>query len=264
MEQKLLLLATCLSLLMSVTGSAAAQQYDRGDFEVALIPVAARDLPGAGGSLWRTSLYVRHESDPIVVVGYNFGDDPAIILPKHTYTPPLFLSGPGEPSGALLFVDKRTAPSTHYDLRVRDVSRDSAGPGVSIPVVREQDLLSSSALLLAVPCDIRFRRMLRVYSPLSQTTTTFRVIVTDDLKNTIIYDARWQLSTSSKMLTLGGMTVPVRPSERDIDLDQVVPKLNDYSTVTVTVQPDDPGERFWAFVSVTDNTTQQVSLVLPD
>jgi hypothetical protein len=248
---------------MFIAASAGAQQV-RGDFEVALIPVAARDLPGAGGSLWRTNLYVRHESEPIVVVGYNFGDDPAVIIAKHTYTPPLFLSEPGEPSGALLFVYKPTAASTHYDLRVRDVSRNSGGPGVSIPVVREQDLLSSPALLLAVPCDVRFRRMLRVYSPLVQETTTFRVIVTDDLTNTVIYDGRWQLVTSSKMLTLGGITFPLRPSERDIDLDQFVPRLNDYSTVTVTVQPDDPGERFWAFVSVTDNATQQVSLVLPD
>jgi len=263
MRKTLIHSTCCLLVLTFVAGSARAQQYDRRDFEAVLVPVAARDLPGAVGSLWRTTLYVRHESDPIVVVGYSLGDDPAIIVPGHTYSPPLFMSEPGEPTGALLFVDRRTAPSTHYDLRVRDVSRDSTGPGVAIPVVREKDLLSSSALLLAVPCDVRFRRMLRVYSPLAQAATTFRVTVTDDLKNTIIYSARWQLSTSSKMLTVAGMTIPLRPAERDIDLDQFVPKLSDYSTVTIMVQPDDPNERFWAFVSVTDNTTQQITLVLP-
>jgi hypothetical protein len=48
-----------------------------------------------------------------------------------------------------------------------------------------------------------------------------------------------------------------------VDLDQLVANLSSYSTVTIVVQPDDQTERFWSFVSVTDNVTQQVALVLP-
>jgi hypothetical protein len=182
----------------------------------------------------------------------------------HTYIPPLFLPEPGEPAGDLLFVDRRTANSTHYDLRAQDVSQNGTGSGVTIPVVREGGLLSSVAYLLAVPCDVRFRRMLRIYSPLVQAASTFRVTVTDDLNNSMIYSARTQLGTPPKTLTVAGMTVPLRPAERDIDLEQAVPRLSDYSTVTVTVQPDVPTEQFWTFVSVTNNATQQVTLVLPN
>ncbi|MGH9423245.1 MAG: hypothetical protein ACRD3J_24935, partial [Thermoanaerobaculia bacterium] len=99
--------------------------------------------------------------------------------------------------------------------------------------------------------------------PLIQSSTTFRVTVSDDFTNTVIYSARWQLFVSNKQLTVAGMTVPVRPAERDIDLDQAIPKLTDYATVTVSVEPDDTIERFWTFVSVTNNETQQVTLVLP-
>jgi hypothetical protein len=253
-----LFLATCFLAI----APARAEQYDRRDFETVLVPVAARDLPGAGGSLWRTTLYVHHESEPITVIGYD-NHDALSPLPGQTYRAPLFLSSPGDTAGTLLFVHKAIAGSTHYDLRIRDVSRDSAGPGVAVPVIREQELLTSPAYLLAVPCDARFRRMLRIYSPLVETSTSFLVKVTDDLRNTVIYTAHWQLITSGKTVSVPGMTVPRQPAERDVSLDQFVPNLTSYTTVTVTVQPDDPSERFWSFVSVTDNVTQQVALVLP-
>jgi hypothetical protein len=251
-----------LLLTVSLASSAVAQEYDRRDFETVLVPLATRDLPGVGGSLWRTSLYVYHESEPTTVIGYD-NQDPGVILPRHTYTAPLYLSGPGEPAGTLLFVDKRIAGTTHYDLRVRDVSRDGAGPGVAVPVLREQELLTSRAYLLGVPCDLKFRRMLRIYSPLVETSTSFLVTVTEDLRNTVVYSAHWQLIPPSKILNVPGMMVPRQPAERDISLDQFVPNLSSHATVTVTVQPDDPAERFWSFISVTDNVTQQVALVLP-
>jgi hypothetical protein len=256
------LLAISFLLVVSSTASLTAQVYDRRDFETVLVPVAARDVSGVGGSLWRTSLYVYHELDPVVVIGYDTAD-PGVILPRHTYAAPLHLSGPGQPAGALLFVDKRVAGTTHYDLRVRDVSLDSTGPGVFVPVVREPDLLNSAAYLLAVPCNPKFRRMLRLYSPLAEAPTTFRLTITDDLTNSVIYSTRRQLAVSSETLTVPGMTVPRHPAELDLDLDQLVPSLSSYATVTIAVQPDDSSERFWSFVSVTDNVTQQVALVLP-
>lgn len=249
-------------LAICIARGAAAQQYDRRDLETVLVPLATRDLPGVGGSLWRTNLYVHHEAEPITVLGYDTRD-PLILAPGRTYIAPLFLTDSGDPAGTLLYIDKRIADTTHYDLRVRDVSRDSAGPGVAVPVVRERELLTSTAYLLAVPCDLRFRRMLRVYSPLVETTTSFLVTVTDDLRGTVIYSAHWQLVPPNKSLIVPGMTVPRQPAERDISLDQAVPSLSNYTSVTVTVRPDDPSERFWSFVSVTDNVTQQVALVLP-
>ena len=252
-----LVLATCL-----LAATSAGAQYDRRDFETVLVPLAARDLPGAAGSLWRTSLYVYHEMDPISVIGYD-NPDALSPLPRQTYRAPLFLSSPGDPAGTLLFVNKAIAGTTHYDLRIRDVSRDSTGPGVAVPVIREQELLMTRAYLLAVPCDTRFRRMLRIYSPLVERPTSFLVTVTDDLRNAVIYSEHWQLITSNKTFSVPGMTVPRQPAERDISLDQFVPNLTSYTSVTVTVQPDDPTERFWSFISVTDNVTQQVSVVLP-
>jgi len=262
MMNRLLLIA-----LLSLAAAASADaQINRSDYETVLLPVNVRDLVGANGSRWETTLRVYHDAErDLSVIGYDISDGGIGISSQHTYLPQLaYYTAPGEPSGALLYILKRNPDNTHYDLRVRDRSRDDQSAGTSIPVVRETQLITRPAQLLGIPSDRRFRRLLRIYSPLATTATSFQLSIADDFEGTVFFNGRVVLSPPGRVIVLPGSSFTLRPASRDIDLDALAPQLVAYPNVTVTVQPDDASERFWAFISITNNTTNEITLVTPN
>jgi hypothetical protein len=160
------------------------------------------------------------------------------------------LTGCSEGVGRILYVPRGSAESLAFNLRVADVSRAAITAGTEIPVVRVDDMTGTIALL-NVPARFGFRTILRIYS----------------------LDAR------DVMVSVDGVSrvVSLRPG-RDM-FEPAYAEFNDFpispipeivsTTVQVSIPPSDPTpagprRRIWAFVTATNNETQQITTVTPN
>lgn len=262
----------------------AAIEPDSAGYERILIPVLAPDArPGAFNSMWRTELSVRNESDlPAQVfqaecsffctcVWITCGThevaprSPVIGLPDRYPTP-------AENVGAFIYVNRARADELAIQLRLRDVSRPDQSWGTEIPVVRDRDMRLGPTYLLDVPLNDGFRQHLRVYGASSPSGTgVVRVRIFPENGNTLL---------AERVLTLLQGRIEVAPNARrppipsDDEFPQVpanaeLASLRDVvpagttGPVRLEITSLTPGLKYWAMISVTNNTTQQVTLITP-
>jgi len=225
-----------------------AQEPQPGDQLRILLPIVVN----SGGLLntsWRTDVVLHNgNGEPVVVTS-------GTVLPSFTI-PPFATTGPifppaGNP-GVFLYVPKRLAANVATRVRVHDVTRDSDSWGVEIPGVVETDF-ATSMVIAAIPSDSRFRSLLRVYDD-NGIATTANVTLRDDASGELI-DRR------TLLLAQGDAAVP---AYAQLALDPILlpaaaahPVVRAEITATSSTAPP-----LWAFVSITNNTTQQVTTLL--
>jgi hypothetical protein len=239
--------------------------------DMIVIPVPLGTTPGAFGSLWSTELWAYNSGSldiqmlpgPCRLTGsdscmINLAPGkvvaiPALIEPQFPY---LTLATPGSDDHLPGF------RPVHFSLRVRDLSRAGESAGTEISVVRTEHFVTETLQLLNVPVDPDFRVMLRIFlHPIRSDTQRFGVRVF-------------------------GMDGPAPPfSEREIVLDPPPPLPAIYAgyTTSLAMIPDvvaglpagtarvrveieplsSPANRFWAFITVTHNETQQITTITP-
>ena len=251
------------SLFVLVAAVWATVAYGQSGYEPVLVPISA-DMPVAGalGSVWQTEfslLAVNNEVELAPTVDC-FACPPAIhVRPGFA----LHITGgglPGDPSGALLYPSRATIENAWFSLRVRDLSRNAQDWGTELPVVREKDFLSDHAVLVDVPLDARFRQALRIYDVDDDPNTTFRVTFYRATDGTVV--------TQRDMHVIGAVVaVPGRPRVPSVaevtDLRSAIPELSTENELHIGIVPLTPNVRFWAFVSLTNNTTQHVTTITP-
>jgi hypothetical protein len=145
---------------------------------------------------------------------------------------------PAGSTGTYFDVPKRLAGNLSASLRVHDTTRDGDSWGAEVPVVPETQF-RRSVILLAVPADARYRTLLRIYGYAGHdvnATVTFRNDATGEL-----------LGTRALTMQSGYAQLPIDVTS--------APRLR----VQVTAE----SSLIWAFVSVTNNTTQQVTTITP-
>ncbi|HEX6101007.1 MAG TPA: hypothetical protein VF432_32115 [Thermoanaerobaculia bacterium] len=223
---------------------------DSSVYERVLVPVLYEG-GGAYGSEWAT------EVDMI-----NASRSPAHFVPEAAR--PLTSLGPrsrvsldgfgNRPSGLVLFVPRG------FDIRfgsvIRDRSRDESQWGTELPVVRERD--TRTALTLAnVPFDPRYRVQLRIYEidggPVDVQVTASR----GTESATKGYAVR---AVCAEPPCSGN-----RPSYRSVDLTAELSSLMGKGRFDVTVanMRGWMSPRMWAFITVTNNETQHVTVISP-
>jgi len=236
------------------------------DFDRILIPVfESVPQPGAFGSLWGTELLIRNNSaDQIPLIPPlceppeppRFCNTPTLLPAYRTVRVTKFES----PDGPLMLnVPLGSGDRILASLRVIDLSRTAEQYGTSIPVVRERDLRTGSVQILDVPNSDGLRSSLRVFDFDSRDESSFEVsayaLDTDELLSAMTFH------------TFG--VPPGRPPGVEITqpgyfnlplADFVAPATNAKLRIEVTGLD---GVRFWAFVSVTANQTQFVTVLLP-
>lgn len=256
-------------VLLLIAGSSAAQT-----FEKVLIPVWANgEVPGAFGSRWVTELSVFSRQGRSSVVGLvplpcNLTCVPTGLTPGQTIAGNL-----GNRRGPALLValrDEDLGESLSFQLRVRDLSRQSENWGTEIPVVRERNARLKVVELLDVPVEQEFRHNLRIYDFDAQAQAEVRVrlyaytpqewdpdppgpVPTDRLvyentarfKHEITLDPRLQVGYIE--LNFLSTLATFRPGER----------------MRVEITPVTPALRFWGFLTITNNNTQQISTITP-
>lgn len=134
-----------------------------------------------------------------------------------------------------------------------------------MPVVRESEFHKDAVFLLNVPVTPEFRQTLRIYSmDPAATTVAVRVFGISGSHPEAFHAAPVDP-------ILGQTSVPLVPGIRDgvpafavvNDLSSIA-NLNGASRVGIEVDHAAAGPPIWAFVSVTNNETQHVTVITPE
>jgi hypothetical protein len=239
---------------LSATTSKAALIYydpaaaDPAVFEPILFPLSFQG-PGAFGSQWVTENFLYANSsaayfrDPLPCAGCSTSIG---IGMKQ-------LTNDGNPWGHLLYAMRGTTGSVDFASRVRDNSRQALTAGTEVPIARERDF-RGQLRFLNVPVDSRYRVMLRLWSlgdfPQFIVNVDSLVLDVAPLSVTRIpATAMWFGSIDVTSLVSKGSTNPT----------SVLVYPSGYSTCcgSLAFPP------IWGMLSITNNDTQQVTIISP-
>lgn len=250
-----------------LSGSAFAQQVPETRF---LLPFYRTSIPGAHGSQWvvENAIYNSGPGDPVVL--------PWPLLPcpftcqigltvDAGWSPIFFnyMSNLGGAADALLVsVQAEFAGNVRFQSRIRDVSRESDSAGTEVPVVPEDDFVERPHQLLNIPRLPKFRHTLRIYAlpEVSDPEVEIRYFrMPADRREAIegIY------LLGSERVRLDTYPLTLAPNMVTLSGIESRPVLAGIEKFWVEVAPVTPGLRIWAFLSITNDETQQVTLITP-
>jgi hypothetical protein len=253
-----------------LTGTLAAQS--NASYERILLPLVSRDVPGVGDSVWTTEIWAMREDSFVLIIGQN-ADPPSCgdgCTPLPTPPPPErvlyrfrpYTTAAGETPGQFVYVLRDRAERAHFSIRVRDTSRNATSAGVEVSIARENDFSSRPLHFLNVPQEPgRYRSMLRIYSADPELPASAEVQLWPPFDNRApLMTFTVNLIAMQKFITRENMTFALRPAVAEVALP-ILPTNDD--RFRIEVRPLSGGTRLWGFVSVTDNTTQQVTIIAP-
>jgi hypothetical protein len=240
-----------------------------------LVPILTGEfVPGANGSLWAGELTIFNASafNSLLLGPFN---DPRFITPpmgpmhfidsgRTDELMPLFARS--NSGGAFIHVPNPQLDDVKLSLRVRDLSATDRNWGTDLPVVEREDA-ASEVTLLDIPTDQRFRATLRVYHWSAEGGWPARVRVF--VPNNPVPVATFDLSATAGAASEWdeGEELLLQPGYSQLDL--LTPEIR-AAGQTIRVEIDNlaaiispPPPPIWAFVSVTNNETQQVTVMTP-
>jgi hypothetical protein len=258
-----------LALLIAVAANA---QPSAADYEQVLVPITSTDIAGSNGSRWITETWIANTSNesadvlgpylspitsPPVAVVLHLAVGSSMTLPQ----PQSLAPQPGR-EGELLGVPRVLGRRIAFNSRVHDTSRQAQTLGTELPIVRENEF-AGSVMLLNVPGDSRYRLLLRIYTRTSDASVRVRaelpsgpVPVIDPpilaLFEQVIHLDAPVASGAGAIASFG------RPGYAQI----TIPTFGVPMQIRVTSESGS-ANNIWAFISITNNDTQDVTLVTP-
>lgn len=240
-----------------------------------LVPLYVdQPIPGAFGSRWVTEFSVVNDSDePVYIYGWDqvcpvlCATEPA---PPHvTFYPALAFWATGV-QGIYVQIPRESVTSVSMHLRIRDLSRPAISWGAEVPVVHESRA-RRVIRLLDVPTNSLYRQHLRIYdlAPSEGAQALVRVYgVKPETTNPIfggspgpdilLYETHVEFA-----LPFGGWGTDGHPGFAELSLMGLY-DAQDFTRVRIQVEAGSDSSRIWAFISLTNNETQQVSVVSPE
>ena len=255
------------SLSAQVTG----QSYAR-----VLLPIVLKEpLSGDQGSLWTTEFSLTNTAQ----VGVN-------VFPYSTNTTCGECSPPAIPPGSslrlpvvtdvsplrgtFLYIDRAHLQDVHLSLRVRDLSRATESWGTSLPIVGEERFVSDTLTIVDIPTGAQFRQTLRIYGLDGSDPTPVQIkLYGRDESATDPAAARKDvlLGQMNTVLAIDPTQVFLvnkdRPAFAEIRSLNAIADITGYKRIRIDVAPLATAKRIWAFVSVTANSTQHVTILEP-
>jgi IPT/TIG domain len=236
--------------------------------EPILVPVFTPPTRGAFGSEFRTTVSAAHKGNAERILLYGLDTSCFLFSPVLGPTDPRIVAAGGPvldlPADCstgparLFYVPANLAQHITFNARVRDVSRSDLGFGAEVPIVRLSDLTTESVVLLNVPIDARYRNTLRIYGvPYPGVIMPPQVLVNVNGRETTV--------------TLTPGRDEFEPAYAVFTDFPTVPEANGPDRMRVTITPltpivtPPPGTLpIWAFITVTNNSTQEITTVTPD
>lgn len=221
-----------------------------------LLPIFSPPIDGAFGSRFVTSMSVFNRgSSPTTIWGpvpscvhFILCNSIETSLPARGYSNAFDRNGN---PGLLVYVPADDASTLSVLLRVQDISRQAQTWGTAIPVVRDADYFSGLIALLDVPSDDRFRLTLRVYGA-TPAAASARVRIIDQSTNAAIREFVLDLAAGSDLF---------HPAYASFTAFPTPPRAT--WLYRIEIDPATESLRLWAFVSVTNNETQHITLITP-
>jgi hypothetical protein len=244
-------------LFATATATATATAAADPDLARILLPIAIEDVNGAYGSVWTTELWYRNESDTPTQV---WPPDHPHVAATSKLTLPLPISRPvlAERPGIFIYVRRIVADDVRFSVVLRDLSRGHEDWGTEIPVVRENDFRGGRVVLINVPTDSRFRHSLRIYEAGLQGAARVRIEIFPESPLRAPSIASLDVD-----LTVRGQPTFDPGYAQLLSLLDAFPIIRAADRVRVEITALTPGANLWAFVALTNNTTQHVALVTP-
>ncbi|MBV8547711.1 MAG: IPT/TIG domain-containing protein [Acidobacteria bacterium] len=233
------------------------------ELERILLPVAASG-PGPNAARFETEILITNAGDEAVPVSgaatlSHSGISPPPIprVPPHTTgTFTDALTDAQYFTGAFIYVPARLARDVITKVRVHDTSRDAAAFGVEIPVVSDLDF-AATVRLAGIPTDARFRSTLRVYAYDTRNFGPVTLRVRDSADGTLLSTVPLALKAPSL-----DATDPF-PAAAQLSLDSIIAPLRSHARLRIDIADSDAIRPIWGFVSITNNETQEITLVTP-
>lgn len=224
------------------TAVAALTYFDRAAppdpalFELILFPTAF-DGPGAFGAHWTTDNYLAPFGEPV-----RFRDRLPCFLCSDVLTDVTLLRNDPNPAGVTLFALRGMTSQLMAGSHIRDLSRQQNG--TEVHVVRERDFSDRGMYFLTVPVDVRSRVTLRAWA-LTDVPVTIAGITPPKamlrfvpLPGTSLAFATLDLTSYLQHLQMGTISAYIYfPRVAGLDL------------------------RMWGMISVTNDDTQQVTII---
>lgn len=239
--------ASLLFISAALTRPAAAQFFNN-TFERVLLPVSVSSVPGAFGTLWSTELWYRNNSTYPVII-YPLAVSDHVPSMNRTEFLRVFTSPNYDPS-QIINVERNGIDDVQFDLRLFNRSDPRANFGTKLPVVREHEFRDVVSLI-NVPTAADFRSALRIYALPDESFAGETVLVQ-------IFSNEERLLVAAELPFNGGPRYAAV-----LSLADAYPEIRPADRVRVRVESNS-GRKIWAFVGVTSNTTQEVSIVTPD
>lgn len=245
-----------------------AQPSER-DYVPVLVPLTSEPIAGAHGSVWEAELHVFNSlSFPLRIPGpYGFivdppGIDPALVVQPRTTQRVSLPRRENGVDGHFLYVPAAAAHAAKMSLRVRDTSQNARSAGTEVPVVR-LDQAAPDIEIIDVPVEANSRATLRIYG---FTPAPMRVGVTILPESGDTPYAQYDVELHG-IVTIEYVPFPPHPAYIALDPipaaaraagGRVRIELTNYGA---NVSP--PLPNIWGFVSLTNNETNQVTVITP-
>lgn len=237
---------------------------DRQQF-ILLPLLTSEEVPGAGGSRWKVVTAAHNGNSTFVSFGpCNVPTDPpcppasfGIAAGQWRINPTFGFTNAGR-NGRLIYLHRDLARQVTLTARFFNL-QDPSDRGVALPLPRSEEFVRRAIQLLNVPMSDAARVTLRIYDP-DDTGASARVTVRIyDVEDRVVSVREVALSPSGYSAP-GGL--PFAPSFAELLVD--VAGTNPEEPVRVEVQPVTAELRIWAFITITDNATNRVTVVWPD
>ncbi|HSQ19954.1 MAG TPA: hypothetical protein VLR92_06225 [Blastocatellia bacterium] len=258
--------------LMSLAICALTQMAYAQPSRVLLPVYLSQPVHGAYGAIWQSEFAVHNGTlageylmDVCSPVDPNEGcilvgsaDEEIKAGETKTRLPSRYPAPTNGVAGAVVYFTALRTPTRDlndlsFQLRISDVSRSTVNAGTEVPVVRETQFRTSTIHLLNVPTAPQFRVALRIFE-MNLDFARFAVRVFDHTTNAPI---------SSTLVTT---TTPPQGPER---FRPGFAQIDNFAALTgqpvrIEIEPLTRGTAAWAYISLTNNESQQITLVTPE
>jgi hypothetical protein len=243
------------------------------EYERVLLPLSGTTrtpIPGAFGSQWKTSTVVVNDSDRAFAIDAPWGDPRLLISPPapqfvmlqpfSTARLELALTGP-----VVVRIPRVIANHVFFQTRAFDASRAETNFGTRVPSVRETEFLRARTTVADVPTSDPFRASLRIYSPDGKPRAFHVELRTQQEQNAIPSYPPPPAQVTTTIAELQATTSTLFDGYPwAVPFAELLLPSAGASPVQVVIEPVDDGDApFYAFVSVTNNVTQHVTLLTP-
>lgn len=264
---------TCMlfSLIAAIVPFAHADE-EAPSYTRFLIPVFSPDIAGAYGSVWHAETWLRYSGSTAALIvprPYCFG----ILCTTDGQLEPNFPSVPLQQlaltwPAILVYVESSHADEVTWESRIRDITRAADSAGSEVPVVREDRMTNGPLYLLNVPIDAKFRIALRLYALPESTSSEMEVryyrqpspngprfddqlrLLRTDIVTLATHDSFGEFNFYPAYAALGGI--------------ESFPETAKEATIWIEIVPHGSNTRAWALLSITNNETQQVTIISPN